>query len=101
VKPDLIITHSAIRKIGGEAMTRMSTIYSRLSYGTGTTLTGCGVSAKAYAETAKTAKEVSWMLADRIAGLSLSDWAIIVGIACSYHVCGELVLQAKGKGGPA
>ncbi|MFL4398326.1 holin, partial [Citrobacter portucalensis] len=26
-------------------MTRMSTIYSRLSYGTGTTLTGCGVSA--------------------------------------------------------
>ncbi|MBE0121411.1 holin, partial [Citrobacter portucalensis] len=23
-------------------MTRMSTIYSRLSYGTGTTLTGCG-----------------------------------------------------------
>lgn len=61
-------------------MTRMSTIYSRLSYGTGTTLTGCGVSAKAYAETAKTAKEVSWMLADRIAGLSLSDWAIIVGI---------------------
>jgi hypothetical protein len=55
-------------------MTRMSTIYSRLSYGTGTTLTGCGVSAKAYAETAKTAKEVSWMLADRIAGLSLSDW---------------------------
>ncbi|MDX6979251.1 holin, partial [Citrobacter portucalensis] len=24
-------------------MTRMSTIYSRLSYGTGTTLTGCGV----------------------------------------------------------
>ncbi|MDU1185954.1 MAG: holin, partial [Citrobacter sp.] len=49
-------------------MTRMSTIYSRLSYGTATTLTGCGVSAKAYAETAKTAKEVSWMLADRIAG---------------------------------
>ena len=38
-------------------MTRMSTIYSRLSYGTGTTLTGCGVSAKAYAETAKTAKD--------------------------------------------
>ncbi|WAD32480.1 hypothetical protein MKJ05_07645 [Citrobacter braakii] len=34
-------------------MTRMSTIYSRLSYGTGTTLTGCGVSAKAYAETAQ------------------------------------------------
>jgi hypothetical protein len=43
-------------------MTIMSTIYSRLSYGTGTTLTGCGVSAKAYVETAKTAKEVSWML---------------------------------------
>ena len=61
-------------------MTRMSTIYSRLSYGSGTTLAGCGVSAKAYAETAKTAKEVSWMLADRIAGLSLSDWAIIVGV---------------------
>lgn len=44
-------------------MTIMSTIYSRLSYGTGTTLTGCGVSAKAYVETAKTAKEVSLMLA--------------------------------------
>ncbi|MGI6896244.1 holin, partial [Klebsiella pneumoniae] len=29
-------------------MTKMSTIYSRLSYGTGTALTGCGVSAKAY-----------------------------------------------------
>ncbi|QMD25888.1 holin [Citrobacter freundii] len=71
-------------------MTRMSTIYSRLSYGTGTTLAGCGVSAKAYAETAKTAKtakEVSWMLADRIAGLSLSDWAIIVGIACTVITC--------------
>ncbi|AUV43180.1 phage holin [Citrobacter freundii complex sp. CFNIH9] len=65
-------------------MTRMSTIYSRLSYGTGTTLTGCGVSAKAYAETAK---EVSWMLADRIAGLSLSDWAIIVCIACTVITC--------------
>jgi len=68
-------------------MTRMSTIYSRLSYGSGTTLAGCGVSAKAYAETAKTAKEVSWMLADRIAGLNLSDWAIIVGIACTIITC--------------
>lgn len=66
-------------------MTRMSTIYSRLSYGSGTTLAGCGVSAKAYAETAKTAKEVSWMLADRIAGLSLSDWAIIVGTRDNYQ----------------
>ena len=54
-------------------MRRMSTIYSRLSYGTGTTLTGCGVSAKAYAETAKTTKEVSGMCADRITDLSLSD----------------------------
>ena len=62
-------------------MTRMITIYSRLSYGTGTTLTVCGVSATAYADTAKTAKEVSCMLADRIAGLCLSDWAIIVVIA--------------------
>ncbi|SQA62299.1 phage holin [Yokenella regensburgei] len=65
-------------------MTRMSTIYSRLSYGTGTALTGCGVSAKAYADTTK---EVSWMLADKIAGLSLSDWAIIVGIACTVITC--------------
>ena len=65
-------------------MTRMSTIYSRLSYGTGTTLAGCGVSAKAYAETVK---GVSWILADRIAGLSLSDWAIIVGIACTVITC--------------
>ncbi|MDM3198478.1 phage holin family protein, partial [Citrobacter sp. Cf095] len=31
--------------------------------------------------------EVSWMLADRIAGLSLSDWAIIVGIACTVITC--------------
>lgn len=66
-------------------MTRMSTIYSRLSYGTGTALTGCGVSAKAYAETTK---EVSWMLADKVAGLGLSDWAIIVGIACTVITCG-------------
>ncbi|ECC9542627.1 hypothetical protein DTG28_23445 [Salmonella enterica subsp. salamae] len=35
---------------------QMSTIYSRLSYGSGTTLADCGVSAKAYVETAKTAK---------------------------------------------
>ncbi|HEB0855289.1 TPA: HP1 family phage holin [Citrobacter braakii] len=68
-------------------MTRMSTIYSRFSYGTGTTLTGCGVSAKAYAETPKTAKELPRMLADRIAGLSLSDRAIIVVIACTVITC--------------
>ncbi|HFK4064853.1 TPA: phage holin [Kluyvera ascorbata] len=66
-------------------MTRMSTIYSRLSYGSGTGLVGFGVSAKAYAETAK---EVSWMLADKVAGLGLSDWAIIVGIACTVITCG-------------
>lgn len=65
-------------------MTRMSTIYSKLSYGTGTTLTGGGVSAKAYADTTK---EISWMLADKIAGISLSDWAIIVGIACTVITC--------------
>ncbi|EMO7789758.1 holin [Citrobacter freundii] len=65
-------------------MARMSTIYSRLSYGTGTTLTGCGVSSKAYAVTTK---EVSGMLADRITDLSLSDWAIIVGIACTVITC--------------
>ncbi|MBA8330250.1 MAG: phage holin [Citrobacter portucalensis] len=66
-------------------MTRMSTIYSRLSYGTGTSLAGCGVSAKAYADTTRLG---AWMLADRIAGLSLSDWAIIVGIACTVITCG-------------
>lgn len=60
-------------------MTKMSTIYSRLSYGTGTALTGCGVSAKAYADVTKT--EV-WVLADKVAGMTLSDWAIIIGIAC-------------------
>jgi len=65
-------------------MTRMSTIYSRLSYGTGTALTGCGVSAKAYAETTKTSV---WMIADKLAGLSLSDWAIIIGIACTIITC--------------
>ena len=66
-------------------MAKMSTIYSRLSYGTGTTLAGCGVSAKAYADTTKAG---AWMLADRLAGLSLSDWAIIIGIACTVITCG-------------
>lgn len=66
-------------------MTKMSTIYSRLSYGTGTALTGCGVSAKAYADVSKT--EV-WILADKVAGMSLSDWAIVVGIACTVITCG-------------
>ncbi|MCU1787737.1 holin [Pectobacterium polaris] len=64
-------------------MTKMSTIYSRLSYGTGTTLTGCGVSAKAYAATTDSA----WLI-EKIAGLTLSDWAIIVGIACTVVTCG-------------
>ena len=80
-----LFKHSAIRNHGGEAMTKMSTIYSRLSYGTGTALTGCGVSAKAYADVAKT--EV-WILADKVAGMSLSDWAIVVGIACTVITCG-------------
>ncbi|HAT1603025.1 TPA: HP1 family phage holin [Raoultella planticola] len=66
-------------------MTRMSTIYSRLSYGTGTALTGCGATAKAYANVSKT--EV-WILADKVAGMSLSDWAIVVGIACTIITCG-------------
>lgn len=66
-------------------MNRMSTIYSRLSYGTGTALTGCGVSTKAYAGAVKT--EV-WILADKVAGMSLSDWAIVVGIACTVITCG-------------
>jgi hypothetical protein len=66
-------------------MVRMSTIYSRLSYGTGTTLTGCGVSAKVYADTTKAG---AWILSDRLAGLSLSDWAIITGIACTVITCG-------------
>lgn len=66
-------------------MTRMSTIYSRLSYGTGTTLAGCGVSAKAYAEGSK---DTAWMIAEKVAGLTLSDWAIIVGIACTIITCG-------------
>ncbi|HBT4315756.1 TPA: holin [Klebsiella aerogenes] len=66
-------------------MTKMSTIYSRLSYGTGTALTGCGVSEKAYAGVFRT--EV-WGLADKLAGITLSDWAIIVGIACTILTCG-------------
>ncbi|MEI9740428.1 phage holin [Enterobacter kobei] len=65
-------------------MTRMSTIYSRLSYGTGTTLAGCGVSAKAYAESSQT---TAWMIAEKVAGLTLSDWAIIVGITCTIITC--------------
>ncbi|OAT53268.1 hypothetical protein M989_02118 [Kluyvera georgiana ATCC 51603] len=28
------------------------------------------------------------MLADKVAGLGLSDWAIIVGIACTVITCG-------------
>lgn len=66
-------------------MNKMSTLYSRLSYGTGTTLTGCGVSAKAYADAAQIE---AWILTDKIAGLTLSDWAIIVGIACTVVTCG-------------
>lgn len=66
-------------------MTRMSTIYSRLSYGTGTTLAGCGVSAKAYANRAT---ETAWIIVDKVAGLTLSDWAIIVGITCTIVTCG-------------
>lgn len=66
-------------------MTKMSTIYSRLSYGTGTTLTGIGVSAKAYAGATKTE---AWILADKLAGMTLSDWAIFVGIACTIITCG-------------
>ena len=66
-------------------MTKMRTIYSRLSYGTGTALTGCGVSAKAYAGAVKA--EV-WILADKIAGMTLSDWAIIVGIVCTIGTFG-------------
>ena len=50
-------------------------------------LTSCGVSAKVYAEVAKTAKEVHEFLVDRIAGLSLSGWAIIVGIECTVITC--------------
>ncbi|MFJ5317187.1 HP1 family phage holin [Pectobacterium versatile] len=66
-------------------MTKMSTIYSRLSYGTGATLAGGGVSAKAYA--AKTAADSAWLI-EKIAGLTLSDWAIIIGIACTVVTCG-------------
>lgn len=66
-------------------MKRMSTIYSKLSYTTGGTLTGCGVSAKAYADTTSSG---ALLLADKIAGMSLSDWAIIVGIACTVITCG-------------
>ncbi|EMF8385341.1 TPA: holin, partial [Klebsiella quasipneumoniae] len=29
-----------------------------------------------------------WILADKIAGMTLSDWAIIVGIACTITTCG-------------
>lgn len=65
-------------------MTKMSTIYSRLSYGTGTALTSCGVSAKAYADVTKS--DV-WVLADKVAGMTLSDWAIIIGIACTVITC--------------
>ncbi|MEI7247990.1 phage holin [Pectobacterium carotovorum] len=83
-------------------MTKMSTIYSRLSYGTGTTLTGCGVSAKAYAATTDSA----WLI-EKIAGLTLSDWAIIVGIACTVVTCGvnwhyrRKEYQLKLRGGDA
>ncbi|MBQ4768319.1 hypothetical protein F9U42_14345 [Pectobacterium versatile] len=48
-------------------MTKMSTIYNRLSYGTGVTLAGGGVSAKAYA--AKTAADSAWLI-EKIAGVT-------------------------------
>lgn len=66
-------------------MTKMTTIYSRLSYCTGTALTGCGVSAKAYADVPKIE---AWILAEKLVGLTLSDLAIIVGIACTIITCG-------------
>lgn len=58
----------------------MSTIYSRLSYGTGTGLIGLGASARAYAASTK---ESVWLLANKMAGLTLGDWAIIVGMVCT------------------
>ncbi|WP_095833797.1 HP1 family phage holin [Brenneria goodwinii] len=62
-------------------MRRMSTIYSRLSYGTGAGLTGAGVSEKTYS--AATSPSGSWLIVETISGLTLSDWAIIVGIICT------------------
>ncbi|HEL8025844.1 TPA: holin [Escherichia coli] len=60
-------------------------IFSRLSYGTGTTLTSWGVSAKVYDGVTQ---GVPWMLTDKIEALSLNDWAILVGIACTVITCG-------------
>ncbi|MGX8939615.1 phage holin [Symbiopectobacterium sp. Eva_TO] len=82
-------------------MTRMSTIYSRLSYGSGTGLIGLGASARAYA--ASTTESV-WLLANKMAGLTLGDWAIIVGMVCTvgtfainwYYRRKEYQLREKG-----
>ncbi len=71
-------------------MTRMSTIYSRLSYGSGTGLIGLGPSARAYA--ASTTESV-WLLADKMAGLTLGDWAMIVGMVCTIGTCTGQVNQ--------
>ncbi|WP_440863700.1 HP1 family phage holin [Symbiopectobacterium purcellii] len=83
-------------------MTRMSTLYSRLSYGTGTGLMGLGASARAYAASTK---ESVLLLADKMAGLSLGDWAIIVGMVCTigtfainwYYRRKEYQLRERGS----
>ncbi|WP_291969322.1 HP1 family phage holin [Candidatus Symbiopectobacterium sp.] len=82
-------------------MTRMSTIYSMLSYGSGTGLIGLGASVRAYAASTK---ESVWLLAEKMAGLTLGDCAIVVGMACTigtfainwYYRRKEYQLREKG-----
>ncbi|PWC10534.1 HP1 family phage holin [Brenneria corticis] len=82
-------------------MRRMSAIYSKLSYGSGTALTGAGVSEKAYSSVTN---QPSWQLFDAISVLTLSDWAIIVGMICTigtfalnwYYKRKEFNLKAGG-----
>lgn len=61
-------------------MADMSKISSRAAYTTGTTLTTAGTSLKAWGASIE---DKFTVLGDQIAGLTLSDWAIIVGMLCT------------------
>lgn len=65
-------------------MTATGTLYSRLSYGTGTALAGAGVSVKTHAGTFS---RENWCLPGAMAELTLNDWAIVTGIACTLITC--------------
>ena len=65
-------------------MTATGTLYSRLSYGTGTALAGTGVSVKTYAGSLS---PETGCLTGGLTELTLNDWAIVTGIACTLITC--------------